>query len=291
MSRWPLLAIALALPATAACGRTAATGDVDASSSDAGPEAARGPGGDGGGAPEGSATSDAAPDSADAEACGDSAACGAFSPAQVPGLVLWLDDDQGVLIDPTQPGLVARWQDQSGGANDAVAVNPAATVDPKALNGHDGIVMTCQSSPFTVANAPSLDWGVGDFTIVAVAKLAGDGATLWQDPNALAYISLTTAGGDYKLTIGPQQVTLPIPSPGFDIVVARGQAMRLAAGDASAIGPTTTTDVSPGAQGVFIGFCSGPSQVEIAELLGIGGPLSDDQLGRIVAYLKAKFAL
>lgn len=285
MSKGAALAIALALAATAACGRDRASSDGDAGSD------ARGTGGDDGGALEGSAREDAAPDSPGPDACDDAGPCGAFSPGQLPGLALWLDDDQGVLIDPQQPGFVARWQDQSGGMNDAVSVNAGATVHPKAINGHDGIVMSCTSSPFQVANAPSLDWGLGDFTIVAVAKLTGDGATLWQDPSAPAYISLTTASGAYKLTIAAQEVTLPIPSPGFDIVVARGQAMRLASGGTSAIGPTTATNVSPGLQGVFIGFCTAGSQVEIAELLGVGGPLSDEQLARLVRYLKTKFAL
>jgi hypothetical protein len=286
MSRGAALAIAMTLAATAACGRSLASPDGGA-----GADAAQGPDGDDGGALEASAGPDAAADSSGADACDDGGPCAAFSQGQLPGLALWLDSDLGVLIDPQQPGSVGRWQDQSGGSNDAVAINPAATVDPKALNGHDGILMNCTSSPFHVADAPTLDWGLGDFTFVAVAKLSGDGATLWQDPNAQAYLELTTAGGDYKLSIGAEQVTLPIPSPGFQIVTARGQAMRLAAGDASAIGPTTFTDVSPNFQGVFIGFCSGTSQVEIAELLAVGGPLSDDQLARLVAYLKTKFAL
>jgi hypothetical protein len=296
MRRWAVLALVAALPAGAACGNGFAAGDDggDGALFDGEPDARSAPDAGGGGAPETSAPADRAAESSAPDVADDSdSSNGAFSPSQLAGLGVWLDDDKGVVMDPQQAGHVVTWLDQSGYSNDANATSPPEpAVDPKALNGHDGIVMGCKSAPFQIANAPALDWGLGDFTIVAVVRLSGDSDAIWQDPNAPAYISLTTAGGAYKLTIGGQAVTLTIPNPGgFDIVVARGQGMRLASGAASSTGPTTLTNVSPGSQGVFIGFCGGSSQMEIAELLAIGGPLADVDLGRLLTYLRTKFAL
>jgi hypothetical protein len=85
----------------------------------------------------------------DAGSVGGTDASVGWTPAQLPGLALWLDASYGVLPDPVHAGFLIRWLDKSGNENNATLggafddlVYFAPYVDPQVLNGHNAVA--CQ---------------------------------------------------------------------------------------------------------------------------------------------------
>ncbi len=257
-------------PGTGSGPEDAASGALDGGGSDAG-------GSDAGGSDAG--TSDA----------------GAWTPKQLPGLSLWLDNSVGVVVDPATPGRVARWLDQSGLDNTAEAGGGDGVIKMPALApgvaGKNAVVCDRQTY-LSVANAPSLQFGTGDFGIVVVGKAAplaslfSKASALTLDVTAEATMRLRTtgAGGGLVLLAGT-------PTDAFTITVARGAALGLRVGAASSIGPVSTADVSAGTAPVML--CRGglASYISLAEVIVVKGPLGDADLIKTTAYLKAKFGL
>ena len=220
---------------------------------------------------------------------------GAWTPKQLPGLSLWLDDTVGVVVDPATPGRVARWLDQSGldntaeaGGGDGVTKMPALA---PGVAGQNAIVCDRQTY-LSVANAPSLQFGTGDFGIVVVGKAAplaslfSKASALTLDVTAEATMRLRTTGAGGGLV-----VLAGTPTNTFSITVARGAALGLRVGAASSIGPVSTADVSAGTAPVVL--CRGglASYISLAEVIVVKGPLGDADLIKTTAYLKAKFGL
>ncbi len=71
---------------------------------------------------------------------------GSWTPASLPGLSLWLNDDVGLVQDSQKPGYIKHWLDQSGNANDANGgcngTCPEPGYDQAAIHGHDAIICT-----------------------------------------------------------------------------------------------------------------------------------------------------
>jgi hypothetical protein len=196
--------VGAALVCVAACGSP----DVSIGAQDDGdaapPDASTGtrPAGDGGGdgtlADSGSATRDAttvsdatpdamaAPDGASADADADAPTIDAggdegsiLNPGTLMGLVLWLDAGKGVSV---AGGGVASWSDLSPHHNDAS--QPTPSLQPTwAATGINGLPVvhfyrdaggssnsTGAGQMLTVADAPSLQWGTGDFYVAVVAR-------------------------------------------------------------------------------------------------------------------------
>lgn len=219
---------------------------------------------------------------------------GAWTPALLPNLALWLDGDKGIVNDPQQGG-VLRWLDQSANGNTGTAMGmPEPTVDPQVLNGHDAVLMQCNNSYFMVADASSLDWGTGGFSITAVVKMAITGSpasvAFWEE--AGGNLNFTDSNGSYSVSVGASPVAMTIPNPSsFDIVTLRAWPLSLSSGMYSSTGPTTPVATSPGSGGILLGRCGGSAQEEIAEVVATSAALSDADLAQLTAYLKNKFKL
>lgn len=85
--------------------------------------------------------------------------------------------------------------------------------------------------------------------------------------------------------------TSPLPTK-FQIVSARGKTLDLRVGSSTSAGPTTSADVSfAGTKVNFLWHQSTESGYEAAEVIAVKGALSDSDLGKVSAYLKAKYNL
>lgn len=259
---------------------------------------------DGGTAPSGDAsvTTDAAADASasdgaigsDASADADAAA---WTPKQLPGLSLWLDDTVGVIKDPANAGRVKRWLDQSGQGNDAEGtggdgVTALPAFDPAAVGGKDAV--TCDVQTYlTIADAPSLKFGTGDFAVVLVSKATAPGSLFTKSSTDL---SLTVAA-DATLTLatfgagaGTAQLAA-IPTNKFTVIAARGASLRLQVGAKNVTGAASTSDVSNSAAAWSLCQSSISQKISLAEVIAVKGPLTDADLTKTVTYLNTKFGL
>jgi hypothetical protein len=110
---------------------------------------------------------DAATDAgAGAPVCGSAAYV-----VEIPGLVLWLMGDKGVVANGNN---VASWADQSGKGNNAnqTTVSLQPLLVPSALNGHSVVRFGSNGAlnALEVADAVTLQWGADDFTIEMVLR-------------------------------------------------------------------------------------------------------------------------
>ena len=222
---------------------------------------------------------------------------GPWSPADLPGLVVWLDDTRGVVADPAVPGGVARWLDQSGHGNDA---NPSSTpsgftIDPAVINGHDALKCPGGGSGLDIADGPDLRFGTGDFGIVMVARFESD-ANFIEKINPIgggAGWSLNVNTGVYRLdTPDGSAVVAATSTTKFHIIAGRGAALRIQADTSTGSGPTNTANLD---------FVYGTTRIcfggtiamlyEVAEVIVVKGSLSDSDLSNATTYLKTKFKL
>lgn len=221
-------------------------------------------------------------------------AAAAWTPSMLPGLVLWLNDSSGIVINPSYPGIVEHWLDSSGNGNLATndvgaQGNGGSALDPSVINGHDAIFCTgADTGAFlAIQAAPSLDWGTGDFGIVIVAKLEQT-TTIFSSSE----VQISSDGSTHvMLNAGGQSVTVTNPNPAaFQIIAARGATLRLEVGGATASGTATTVD--SGSSNVSLCSTSTSSiPGEIAEVIAVKGTLSDEDLATTQAYLSTKFGL
>lgn len=115
-----------------------------------------------------------------------------YTPLSIPGIALWLESN-------TSPSLPATWTDLSANGNDAVLSSGMEAPDRNSstLNGHAPLVFHGYTS-YEIADAPSLQWGTGDFLIEAVChnnynesqeSAGGTGGTTyyWFDGSYIRY--------------------------------------------------------------------------------------------------------
>jgi hypothetical protein len=92
-------------------------------------------------------------------------------------LVLWLTADVGVITNGSH---VTFWADQSSLHNDAKTPSWAGspTIVKKAVNGHDVVRFSPSNGgqALEIADAASLEWGTGDFTIAIVLGYRNPGS-------------------------------------------------------------------------------------------------------------------
>jgi hypothetical protein len=233
---------------------------------------------------------------------------GPWSPKSIPGLALWLDDDVGVVADPQNAGWLRHWADQSGNGNDA---SPGCTsygggcnallIDPGAIRGHGAIQCNFQQA-LTIADAPTLQFGSGDYAIAMVVRLQPDTTpspiNLWSKPaQSGPSLSLTIPQPGTMLTLSDSSQSIggdiSTFANKFEIVIARGKTLALDVGPSMYTGPQATGDVS--AAGVGVALCQQPgnnsSWVEYAEVIAMKGTLASGDLSRLKAYFATKFGL
>ena len=231
---------------------------------------------------------------------GPSSDGGGWSPSDLTGLVVWLDDTRGIIPDPSVGGGVARWLDQSGHGNDANPINtgPATanfTLDAAVINGHDAVKCGMDGTWLSITDSADVQFGTGDFALIVVARYEGDANFIHKlDPTGGSDgWLLDVKTGVYRLdTPSGSAVVAETSSSKFHILVGRGAALQLMADGASGSGPTSTTNID--FAGTDVKICDQGTigtLYEIAELLVVKGTLSDTDLTNVTTYLKSKFKL
>ncbi|HEY6460055.1 MAG TPA: hypothetical protein VIY73_07885, partial [Polyangiaceae bacterium] len=169
-------------------------------------------------------------------------------------------------------------------------------LDPAAVHGLDAL--TCGSNggngtTFTIADAPTVQFGTGDWGLAFVYKPASQSTisvALWNKGGA---INLSQQGPTYQVTDGTSKITGSFTGTNFQYVVARGTALSLQTPTGSSTGPTATSDVS--ASGVGVSVCDNDSinsgQAEVAEVIAVKGTVADADVTNLLAYFQAKFGL
>lgn len=257
--------------------------------------------------PDGSEPDASSLDSAGDAPVGDG---GVWTPKQLSGLALWLDDTVGIVQDLQNAGHVKRWLDQSGNANDATAqctnACPGAlpNLDPAVIHGHDAVTCGANAGNGTglfIADAPSLQFGTGDWGVAIVYRLAPTVASnnslwLWSKNNGQgnALVFSQSSGTAVTMAVGANSLVASVTQPTkFQYFIGRGTALYLKSPNGTSTGPTTTADISHvGAQLAVcdnMGINTGVG--EVAEILAVKGTLSDGDVGNIIAYFQNKFAL
>lgn len=144
---------------------------------------------------------------------------GVLTPAQLPGLLLWLDGSDGSTITQSG-GLVSAWADKSGLSNNATGTNKPTFVS-SSLNGKSGIQWTNAANSLAT---PAMS--VGTFTIFSVVKLtvvgmvyqqatSGNGFWMYGDNDGTGSVRVTTsvaesgknAGVNWAITSTPLYLT------------------------------------------------------------------------------------
>jgi hypothetical protein len=121
------------------------------------------------------ATTDASAEAdvaAEAEPGGCDPSTLSWSPSSLSGLVLWLDAAAGITSPPGNQ--ISQWSDQSPAHNDAL--QPTVGYQPilmsSSIGGHPGVRFDGNVNFFSVADSTTLQWGTGDFALVAVATFS-----------------------------------------------------------------------------------------------------------------------
>jgi hypothetical protein len=125
---------------------------------------------DGPSAPEGSVASGGGTDGGDGGGHPDASdGASAYTPKALPGLVLWLEGSLGLVFNNVN--YLVGWKDQSGNGNDATLApgsDGLSNFAPTSALPAPGYEFNEEDS-MIIADAPSLQWGRGDFLVAAVA--------------------------------------------------------------------------------------------------------------------------
>jgi hypothetical protein len=257
---------------------------------------------------------------------------GGWSPRDLPGIALWLDSAVGTTFGGDTK--LTSWIDQSGNGNNASVsapcVGPARAANSS--NGRDSLAFTAAGATgacVTVADAPSLQFGAGDFAIFVVARYSnvpavlppGDGtetATFWkkylrqQNPpiNPFQGVRMfANTSSEAKLQLWQNNST------GNQVVSAtaslndntfrrfggtrRGGVLEVWSNGLSDASVTlgASADVSQPGQPVVIGTSAdaigafGWLQGNVAEIVAVKGTLDNGRIATLDAYLKTKHGL
>lgn len=246
---------------------------------------------------------------------------GAFTPAQLPGLVLWLDAATGVT---TAQSKVSAWADQSGKTNNATQATAAQqpTLVTGVINNHPVVRFDGSTMAMEIADTATLQWGTDDYTIEIVGSWKNAqtapgilfakaiyniapyaGALVWANMmGASTSTSLGAAnesmtgyyvtGGTMGLNDGNPRVYGSRRYGGTNLEVRINGASDQAATTSSAV------DVSAVGYPVYLGGHpqSTTSVIQalngdVAEVVVVHGTLTAAQLGQLETYLKTKYGL
>lgn len=264
-------------------------------------------------------------DGADARASDAGGDGGPFDPGKVPGLVLWLDGSYGVTQDAMH---VVGWSDRSGNNNNAAqtmsALQPAYVL--QAVNG-----LPCARFDYTtqegqvlvVQDAPTLQFGTGDFLIEIVARYDNQPTALPSMSRAFGafyvkadftkYLGIFFFGNS---TSGETEIQAQMsatwfvstPTGGYNDGKARayglrraGASMEIRVNGAAAAAINGSGDLS--AKGFPLDIGAAGSQMgykeasvarldgDICEVIAVKGTVSSADLGGIESYLMTKYKL
>ncbi len=234
-------------------------------------------------------------------------------------LAFWFDPTSMVQFD----GYVTRWADLSGNGNDAIQATTAYAPLYTAV-GIDGLPSATFTGPitfFAVADSATMQWGMGDFVVLGVARAAvgtaadgmlyakvgpypWDGVNLYVNADKPGPTSRAAAQVSGTLYV----VSTPPPYTFVDSTVhllgARrsGATLEVRVDGVVSTSMTSdsiaTVDVSAvGWQAVIgqNGYAPTPEfqqiQGDVAEMLGVQGSVTPSELAELEQYLKGRYAI
>jgi hypothetical protein len=235
------------------------------------------------------------------------------------GLALWLDAAERVTLTANR---VSAWQDRS--PNQHSATQSTATARPMVeANGINGrpVVRFPRSTFLRIADAPSLQFGTGDFCVVVVARHTTPSNGFDADEqNGALYLKAQPVTFPYRgvsmfanfnrsgasSALGVQvdhNVFARTGGGGYNdgrpfVLGARRVGARLEArlngAVAGVVQNAGNVDVSAPGQPAFLGGRSDGIQFltgDIAEVVAHKGALADAELAKLEAYLRTKYGL
>jgi len=266
---------------------------------------------------DGGGASEPGPERPDAEDVVDAPV--SWSPGLLPGLVLWLDAGKGIV--PTDGSRVNLWRDQSPEQNHARQTTLAAMpiLAASQIQGLPAVTFDGMATVLSIADATSLEWGVGDYALFAVArsnstdadrmlylKSAFDfpysGPSLILGPNygttSAAQLAMQDDANDYALSsvggyndnafrlFGGRRAGLTVEARVNGVVVGstteRVNVNVDARNRTANIGNHGYDNAPPGFQSL---------KGAIAEIVAIKGPITDADLATLESYLMTKYGL
>ena len=244
-----------------------------------------------------------------------------LSPGMLAGLALWLDGTRGLShVDGGGGGLT--WADQSGQHNDATSMGTPA-IHSRAIGGNPAVHFD-GSSYLVVADRASLQFSTGDAFIALVAaqttpttgffgygvfyaKQVADrapylGITLVANSNVAPAVGAIwsqvalQAGGYVETSEADFNGGQPICVTVHRSTVANGATLAVRVNGsmvAANTGPGYAVDLSAIGYPAFIGGTPPGQNLlgDIAEVIAVGGPVSDLDVAGIEAYLIQKYSL
>ena len=218
-----------------------------------------------------------------------------------------------------EPGFVSQWRDRSGQGNDAVQYDPdlRPTLAQAGASGQPLVMFRPlpgrQGPHLRLRDAPTLRWGLDDFTLFLVASstnvrpLAGVLFRKVFSPARSDGLQLLASSGRVSVMLRPGAVPYETIRDGLTDGTLFVLGVRRAAHtlelrvngepNGRATGPEVAIDLSAAAADAVLGagadelpFCC-QLQGGIAEVIAVKGPLADADLHRLEAYLEAKYPL
>lgn len=262
-----------------------------------------------------------ASDSAIADGGGDAAT---WTPASLPGLALWLDDES---IDVSGGVDVAKWEDKSGKGNHAMPTTDGGGIAPllvtSGIGGRQSVHFNGASSYLYIVDSASLRWGATGFALAAVerhdvSEASVGGGFIYAKlqpltPNPGPALDLFTTFPPYSASVMGQVDSNDFTFDANDAGVAADAShleifrwvpdptgtagtMELTVdGIVSTKRLTTLPDITATGIDVAIGVNANSRTYwfggDIATIIGVDGPTSDSDVASLTAYLKNRYGL
>ena len=240
----------------------------------------------------------------------------AWSPSALTGLVLWLDAGQGVGLVGTP---ITVWRDQSSQHNNATQNDSNYT--PVLMTSTAGLPAAHFDGTQTfmsIADAPSLQWGTGDFVLEVVARYSSALGTPDQNlfqkaPSAAPYAGPFLAAASSKGSVAngvraQLSVDTYVSSPTGNLQDAphlfgmrrNGSTLELRI-DGNLVATTAITgilDVSAAGRAVMFGqngYAPGNGlqalDGDISEMIAVAGGTTAADIANLECYLTSKYGL
>jgi len=271
--------------------------------------------------PDGSPAPDSRTPDADAAIDGPE---GPWNPGKLPGIALWLAADTGVTTNNSR---VSTWADRSGNNNNAAQSVSARqpTLVTGVVNGQPVIRFDGTDDALQVNDSATLHFATDDFTIAVVAGFQNPTANVpypyaalvskqvvaspYRGPSLWANYPVPSVSTTLGLQLsGEAGYHVPSSSDGYNDGGFRLYSGRRTGGthlevrvDGVSEGATdapTALDISATGEPLFVGghVTTGNDVIQallgdMAEVVAVHGPISEDDLAKLEAYLKAKYAL
>lgn len=238
----------------------------------------------------------------------DGAADGGFDVGKLPGVRLWLESTRNLTKDPSS-NTFAAWTDSSNGQTTGTAlhvavpngVNPPSIV-ANAFGGRPTVSFVDGNGNLRIDNHADFEFGLGDFLIVAVAKISSGNGMLWNlRPQQTAGWEELISKGQLCVVFG-QGVTNGCTSPAAtastdphvfvarrkgDVFTYRVDGTVKGTLDRSSDPPNIVVK-SYQQPSIFLG---GDTTMQLSEVLVVVGPTQDVTLEALEKHFRSKYLI